>query len=131
MVESKTFVGFCRSIRKIGLNEKEVHFGQISSKFDPDLSTSTKKEEWSAITKSKTVTFQNSFYIKACRTWNTLPISLRNLTLLYSFKRCLLNYYFLLTSNVYNPKLPHTYKTVCVICHKARPLDSLSDTLCC
>ena len=83
------------------------------------------------ITKSKTVTFQNSFYIRACRTWNTLPISLRNLTLLSSFKRCLFNYYFLLTSNVYNPELPHTYKTVCVKCHKARPLDSLSDTLCC
>jgi hypothetical protein len=38
---------------------------------------------------------------------------------------------FLLTSNVYNPELPHTYKTVCVKCHKARPLDSLSDTLYC
>ena len=42
--------------------------------------------------KSKTVTFQNSFYIRACRTWNTLPISLRNLTLLSSFKRCLLDW---------------------------------------
>ena len=82
------------------------------------------------ITKSKTVTFQNSFYTKAGRTWNTIPISLRNLTLLSSFKRCLFNYYFLLTSNVYNPELPHTYKTVCVKCHKACPLDSLSDTLC-
>jgi hypothetical protein len=29
------------------------------------------------IIKSKTVTFQNSFYIRACRTWNTLPISLK------------------------------------------------------
>jgi hypothetical protein len=51
------------------------------------------------ITKSKTVTFQNSFYIRACRTWNTLPIYLLSL-----FKRCLFNYYFLLTSNVYNQR---------------------------
>ena len=43
------------------------------------------------ISKSKTVTFQNSFYIRACRTWNSLPMSLRNLTLLSSFKRCLFN----------------------------------------
>jgi hypothetical protein len=41
------------------------------------------------------------------------------------FVYCLFNYYFLLTSNVYNPELPHTYKTVCVKCHKARPLVTL------
>ena len=59
---------------------------------------STRSSSSNAITyipkRSRTVTYQRSFFIRACRTWNVLPAELRTSHIsLASFKRSLLQYY--------------------------------------
>ena len=72
-----------------------------------------------------------SFYVRSARTWNSLPAFLKNCTSESAFKSSLSNYYLSLTSSIYDPDLPQTFKTVCVKCHQARQIDSLKETLCC
>ena len=59
---------------------------------------STRSSSSNAITyipkRSRTVTYQRSFFIRACRTWNVLPAELRTSHIsLASFKCSLLQYY--------------------------------------
>ena len=57
--------------------------------------------------RANTVTFQNSFYCGAPRTWNTLPSHLRNID--YSvghFKRELFNHFLYLTKTVHDVEPP-------------------------
>jgi hypothetical protein len=70
------------------------------------------------VTKSKTVSFQNSFYIRAANVWNTLPSFIRNTTTsLTTFKCNLMKYYVELTQQIYDPEDPRTFKYVCIKCH--------------
>ena len=64
-------------------------------------------------TKSKTIYFQNSFYIRAANVWNTLPGFIRNTTTsLTTFKCNLMKYYVELTQQIYDPEDPRTFKFV-------------------
>ena len=59
---------------------------------------STRSSSSNAITyipkRSRTVTYQRSFFIRACRTWNVLPAELHTSHIpLTSFKRSLFQYY--------------------------------------
>ena len=84
------------------------------------------------VTKSKTVSFQNSFYIRAANVWNTLPGFIRNTTTsLTTFKCYLMKYYVELTQQIYDPEDPRTFKSVCIKCHTSRPLMNLSTRTCC
>jgi hypothetical protein len=69
------------------------------------------------VTKSKTVSFQNSFYIRgrAANVWKTLPCFIRNTTTsLTTFKFNLMKYYVELTHQIYDPEDPRTFKSVCI-----------------
>jgi hypothetical protein len=86
------------------------------------------------VIKCKTVklTLQNSFYIRAPRTWNTLPSSLRETNRsISSFKKALRNHYLNLTKDIFNPDDPRSFKSICVKCHQCRPLSSIKDSSCC
>ncbi len=74
-------------------------------------------------TKCRTVNYQNSYYIRAAKVWNTLPSNIRDTTKsLTSFKTLLRKHYKDLTDSVFNPDDPRTLKSVCVKCHTSRPL---------
>ena len=68
------------------------------------------------VPRSKTTTYQKSFLIRSCRTWNILADDL-NLNIdisLYSLKTILHDYYFAALDINYNPEYPKTFKTVCL-----------------
>ena len=84
------------------------------------------------IRKAKTVTFLNSFYSRASRTFKTLPEYLRDNTWSINvFKTNLRKRYLDLTLTVYDPAVPETFKSVCIKCHMTRPLIVLLVKLCC
>ena len=84
------------------------------------------------VAKSRTVSYQTSFYIRSAKVWNSLPFSIRDTTKsLASFKHALLKYYNNLKEEIYDPDDPRTFKSVCVKCHASRPLTNLSKRLCC
>ena len=72
--------------------------------------------------RSRTVTYQRSFFIRACRTWNVLPAELRtNHISLASFNRSLHQY----SSNaldMYDVDDIRTWRTICPRCIIARAL---------
>ena len=79
-------------------------------------------------------TFENSFYCRAPRIWNTLPAHLRNTGCsVEHFKKDLFNYYLHLTivKSVYDVDSPQTFKSVCIKCHTSPPLNNLLDRMCC
>ncbi|CAB3995444.1 Hypothetical predicted protein [Paramuricea clavata] len=67
------------------------------------------------VAKYKTVSYQNSFYVRVANVWNTLPYLIReaNKTVVF-FKFCLMKHYNNLTKEIYNPEDPRTFKSVCV-----------------
>ena len=82
--------------------------------------------------RANTVTFENSFYCRAPRIWNSLPAHLRNTDCsVVDFKKDLFNYYLYLTKSVYDVDTPQTFKSVCIKCHTSWPLNSLLDHMCC
>ena len=82
--------------------------------------------------RANTVTFENSFYCRAPRIWNTLPAHLRNTDCSVAhFKKDFFNYYLYLTKSVYDIDTPQTFKSVCIKCHTSRPLNSLLDPFMC
>ena len=84
------------------------------------------------IPRSKTVTFQKSYYCRAPRVWNILPSHLRNCSIPIShFKKELYSYYMNLTSLYFDIDRPQTFKSVCVKCHACRPIPSLAVSTCC
>ena len=115
-------------------------FKHITEKSDPNIvikiPTRITRRTFShskliVVPRSKTVSHQNSFYVRSARTWNSLPAYIINCTSVSQFKSNLLNYYFYLTANIYDPDLPQSFKTVCVKCHRARPIETIKETLCC
>ena len=98
------------------------------------LSSSTDSSKGTLLNtvRANTVTFQNSFYCRAPRTWNTLPSHLRNIDCSVGhFKKELFNHYLYLTKTVYDVDTPQTYKSVCIKYHTNRPLASLLERMCC
>ena len=84
------------------------------------------------VSKSKTVSFQNSFYVRAPSISNILPDFLRDATrFIASFKSLLFKYYINLLEHVYNRGNPRTFKSVCVKCHSTRSIQNLSFRSCC
>ena len=82
--------------------------------------------------KCRTVNYQNSYYIRAAKVWNTLPVDIRDTTKsVPSFKTLLRKHYIDLTSSIFNPDDPRTLKSVCVKCHTSRPLWNLLSRPCC
>ena len=84
--------------------------------------------------RANTVTFENSFYRRAPRIWNTLPAHLRNTGCsVQHFKKDLFNYYLHLTiaKPFYDIDSPQTYKSLSIKCHTSPPLNSLLDRMCC
>ena len=82
--------------------------------------------------RANTVTFDNSFYCRAPRIWNSLPAHLRNTDCSVAhFKKDLFNYYLYLTKSVYDVNIPQTFKSVCMKCHTSWALNSLLNHMCC
>ncbi|CAH3027054.1 unnamed protein product, partial [Porites evermanni] len=78
---------------------------------------STRSSSTNAITyipkRSRTVTYQRSFFIRACRTWNVLPVELRASHIsLASFKRSLFQYYNN-ALDLYDVDDIRTWRTIC------------------
>jgi hypothetical protein len=75
---------------------------------------------------AKTVTFQSTYFIRACKTWNILSENLRDRNIgFYAFKSGLKLYYKNALSNTYNCDDPRTWKSVRVKCKRARSLDGV------
>ncbi len=67
------------------------------------------------VPRSRTVTYKNSFYVRAPSVWNTLSKDLRDTTRsVSSFKIHLYKFYLELLESIFNPDDPRTYKTVCI-----------------
>ena len=79
------------------------------------------------------VTFDNSFYCRTPRIWNTLPALLLNTDCSVAhFKKDLFNYYLYLTKSVYDVDTTQAFNSVSIKCHgTSRPLNSLLDRMCC
>ena len=97
------------------------------------LTRSTRSSSSNAITyipkRCRTVTYQRSFFIRACRTWNVLPAELRISHIsLASFKRSLLQYYNK-ALDLYDVDDIRTWRTICPRCNIARSL--LCPPTCC
>ena len=74
--------------------------------------------------RSRTVTYQRSFFIRACRKWNVLPAELRtSRTSLASFKHSLLQCY-LKALDLYDTDDIGTWRTIC-------PRNNIARTLLC
>ena len=73
---------------------------------------------------ANTVTFQTSYFIRSCKTWNILGCDLRHKDIgLYTFKSKLKTYYEHALSNVYDCDDPRTCKSIYVKCRRAKSLD--------
>ena len=97
------------------------------------LTRSTRSSSSNAITyipkRCRTVTYQCSFFIRACHTWNVLPAELRISHIsLASFKRSLLQYYNK-ALDLYDVDDIRTWRTICPRCNIARSL--LGPPTCC
>ena len=87
---------------------------------------STRSSSSNAITyipkRCRTVTYQCSFFICTCRTWNVLPAELHTIHIsLASFKRSLLQYYNKVL-DLYDVEDITTWRTVCPRCNIARTI---------
>ena len=92
-----------------------------------DTGRTTRSNKDKAVTltqkKCKTATYQRSFFVRVCRTWNTLPANLRDKNVsLSSYKKSLIQYYHRALESVYDQDDPRTWKSICVRCNNARGL---------
>jgi hypothetical protein len=75
---------------------------------------------------AKTVTFQTSFFIRTCKTWNILNSNLRTRDIgSLSFKSGLKLYYKHALSKTFKCGDSRTWKSVCVKCKRARSLNNV------
>jgi hypothetical protein len=73
--------------------------------------------------KSKTTTYQQSFFVRACRLWNGLVDELHfDMDSLSVFKIILLKYYYQSLELNFDPDNPRTLKTICLKCNSVRSL---------
>ena len=94
---------------------------------------STRTSRSSAITyipnRSRTVTYQRSFFIRACRTWNVFPAELRTSHISLALFKILLLQYYKKALNLYDADDIRTWRTICPRCNTARSL--LCPPTCC
>ena len=94
---------------------------------------STRTSRSSAITyipnRSRTVTYQRSFFIRACRTWNVLTAELRTSHISLALFKILLLQYYKKALNLYDADHIRTWRTICPRCNTARSL--LCPPTCC
>ena len=84
------------------------------------------------IPRAKTVSFQNSFFVRTSRIWNSLTPDERDLSLsAATFKRSLMRKYNGLLRDVYDPDNAVTFKSNCVKCHVNRNLSHVLQKPCC
>ena len=75
------------------------------------------------VPKFRTVSHQNSFYVRAPSVWKILLGYIRDMSRSLDYlKNCLLSYYFNLLEHIYNPDNPRAFKSVCIKCHSTRRL---------
>ena len=75
--------------------------------------------------KCKTTTYQRSFFIRATRTWWSLPLTLRSPGInIRQFKTDLQNHYLTALRECFNEEDPRTWKTICLKCNTSRYLRS-------
>ena len=75
------------------------------------------------VRKCKTSTYQQSFFVRTCRIWNSLVDELNYDTNCFnSFRSALLEYYHKSLEVNYNPDNPRTFKTICPKCNCVRSL---------
>lgn len=75
------------------------------------------------IPRCKTTTYQQSFLVRTCRIWNTLVDELNfDTDSLSYFKTVIRKYYYKSLEVNYDPKLPRTFKTICLKCNSVRSL---------
>ena len=67
--------------------------------------------------KAKTSPYRDSFFVRICNTWNTLPGNIRAEKELPSFVKRLKSFFYLRLSKVFNQYNIHFLKLVCVDCH--------------
>ena len=114
---------------KVFFSEAVNNFVFIDSEAVPEARQKTRFTSSSsskAITyipkRSRTVTYQRFFFIRACRTWNVLPAELRTSRIsLASLKRSLLQYYNK-ALDLYDGDDTTTWKSTCPRCNIARTL---------
>ena len=96
------------------VNNTDTQF-KISKTVRVTRRTASSKSVLLDVPKAKTVTFQNSFYSRASRTFNTLPEYLGSYDTksINVFKTNLRKHYLDLTLTVYDPEVPQTFKSVC------------------
>ena len=94
---------------------------------------STRTSRSSAITyipnRSRTLTYQRSFFIRACRTWNVLPAELRTSHISLALFKTLLLQYYKKALNLYDADDIRTWRTICPRCNTVRSL--LCPPTCC
>ena len=94
---------------------------------------STRSSSSNAITympkQSRTVTYQRSFFTRACRTWNVLPAELRTSHISLASFQCSLLQYYNKALDLYDADDIRTWRTVCPTCNIARTL--LCPPTCC
>ena len=75
------------------------------------------------IPRSKTATYQRSYFVRTCRIWNALAEELK-LTMdnLSTFKSTMMSYYILSLCNTYSCDGSRTFKSICLKCNRARNL---------
>jgi hypothetical protein len=83
----------------------------------------------------KTTTYQRSFFIRATRTLNSLPTTLRSLGInIRQFKTALQSYYLTALRKCFNKEDPRTWKTmtmsICLKCNSNRYLRSKLENTC-
>jgi hypothetical protein len=83
------------------------------------------------ISRVNTLTFQNSFYNRAPRIYNSLPPQIREASVTVGQSKSYLLTYEAMTKQIYNINTPQTFESICVKCHSCRPLSSLVDNMCC
>ena len=104
----------------------------ISVKVSTRETRSARNGTFLNVGKCRTVNYQNSYYIRAAKVWNTLPSHIRDTTKsIASFKTLLRKHYKDLTDSIFNPDDSRTLKSVCVKCHTSRPLWNLLSRSCC
>ena len=73
---------------------------------------------------AKTVTYQLSYFIRSCKTWNILSRELRKRDIsIFSFKIRLKSYYKPALLSTFDLDDPRTWKSVCIKCKRARSLN--------
>ena len=72
--------------------------------------------------KSRTVTYQRSFFIRACRTWNVLPDELRTNHISLASFNCLLLQYYNRAIDLYDADDIRTWRIICPKCNTAKTL---------